>query len=162
VFPITAAQGGTGISSYAVGDVIYANGLTSFGTLHKPTVFGALSMDSTGTPTWAEPSIPQNSKSANYTLIASDNGKHIFHPSADTTARTITIPANVSVSFPVGACVTFVNQAGAGTLSIAIATDTMYLAGAGTTGTRTLAANGVCTALKITSNAWIISGTGLT
>ena len=39
---------------------------------------------------------------------------------------------------------------------------TMRLAGAGTTGTRTLAANGVATALKITATEWIISGTNLT
>jgi hypothetical protein len=38
----------------------------------------------------------------------------------------------------------------------------MRLAGAGTTGSRTLAANGVATAIKITSTEWIISGTGLT
>jgi len=38
----------------------------------------------------------------------------------------------------------------------------MRLAGAGTTGNRTLAANGVATAIKITSTEWIISGTGLT
>ncbi|HET9574537.1 MAG TPA: hypothetical protein VFP29_12515, partial [Methyloceanibacter sp.] len=44
---------------------------------------------------------------------------------------------------------------------IAITSDTMRLAGAGTTGSRTLAANGVATALKVTSTEWIISGTAL-
>lgn len=106
--------------------------------------------------------IPQNSQSAAYTLVLSDGGKHLLHPSADTTARTFTIPANSSVAFPVGTAVTFVNQNGAGTVTIAITTDTMRLAGAGTTGSRTLAANGVATALKVTSTEWIISGTGLT
>jgi hypothetical protein len=38
----------------------------------------------------------------------------------------------------------------------------MYLAGAGTTGSRTLAAYGVATAIKVTSTSWIISGNGLT
>lgn len=106
--------------------------------------------------------IPQNSQSADYTLVAGDAGKHILHPSADTTARTFTIPANSSVAFAVGTPVTFVNQHGAGSLTIAITTDAMYLAGAGTTGSRTLAANGIATALKLTSTEWIISGTGLT
>lgn len=106
--------------------------------------------------------IPQNSQSAAYTLALTDSGKHILHPSADTTARTFTIPANSSVAFPVGTAITFVNQNGAGTVTIAITTDTMRLAGAGTTGSRTLAANGVATAIKITSTEWIISGTGLT
>ena len=106
--------------------------------------------------------IPQNSRSAAYTLVISDAGKHILHPSADTTARTFTIPANGSVAFPVGTAVTFINQNGAGVITIAITTDTMRLAGAGTTGSRTLAANGIATAVKVTSTEWIISGVGLT
>jgi hypothetical protein len=103
----------------------------------------------------------QNSQSADYTLVASDDGKQIFHPSADTTARTWTIPANGSVPFSVGTCITFINQNGAGTITIAITTDTMRLAGAGTTGSRTLIANGIATAVKVTSTEWIINGTGL-
>ena len=106
--------------------------------------------------------MPQNSQSANYTLIGSDAGKHLLHPAADTTARTFTIPANAAVAFPLGSVLTFVNQASAGVISIAITADTMRLAGAGTTGTRSLAANGVATALKVTATEWIIYGTGLT
>ncbi len=85
--------------------------------------------------------VPQNSKSTNYTLVLSDAGKHILHPSADTTARTFTIPKNSSVAYEIGTALTFVNQNSAGVLTIAITTDTMRLAGAGTTGSRTLAAN---------------------
>jgi hypothetical protein len=106
--------------------------------------------------------IPQNSQSAAYTLVLADAGKHILHPSADTTARTWTIPANASVAFPIGTAITFVNQNAAGVITIAITTDTMRLAGAGTTGSRTLAANGIATVLKSTATEWIISGTGLT
>jgi hypothetical protein len=106
--------------------------------------------------------IPQNSQSAAYTLVLADAGKHILHPSADTTARTFTIPANSSVAFPIGTAITFINQNGAGVVTIAITTDTMRLSPAGTTGSRTLAANGSATAIKITSTEWIISGSGLT
>lgn len=104
--------------------------------------------------------IPQNSKSAAYTLVLTDAQKHILHPTADNNARTFTIPANSSVAYPIGTAVTFVNQIN--TVTIAITTDTMVLAGAGTTGSRTLAANGIATALKIASTTWMISGTGLT
>jgi hypothetical protein len=38
----------------------------------------------------------------------------------------------------------------------------MRLAGNGATGTRTLTANGVATAIKITGTEWIISGVNLT
>jgi hypothetical protein len=47
------------------------------------------------------------------------------------------------------------------TVTIAITTDTMYLAGSGATGSRTLAAYGVATAVKVTSTSWIISGSNL-
>lgn len=106
--------------------------------------------------------IPQNSQSTAYTLVLGDANKHILHPSADTTARTFTIPANSSVAYPIGTALTFVNQNGAGVITISITTDTMRLAGPGSTGNRSLAANGICTALKLTSTEWIISGTGLT
>lgn len=132
-------------------------------TLTNKTISGAsntLTVD--GTNEVGYKNIPQNSQSAAYTLVLGDAGKHILHPSADTTARIFTIPANSSVAFPIGTAVTFVNQNSAGTITIAITTDTMRLAGAGTTGSRTLAANGVATAIKITSTEWIISGTNLT
>jgi hypothetical protein len=132
-------------------------------TLTNKTISGAdntLSVD--GTVAVGFRTIPQNSQSDAYTLVLADSGKHILHPTADTTARTFTIPANGSVAYPVGTAITFINQNGAGVVTIAITTDTMRLAGAGTTGSRTLAANGVATAIKLTSTEWIISGTGLT
>lgn len=106
--------------------------------------------------------LPQNSQSAAYTLVLADAGGHLYHPSADTTARTWTIPANASVAFPIGTAITFVNDTGAGAITIAITSDTLVLAGAGTTGSRTLAANGIATAIKVTATRWIINGTGLT
>jgi hypothetical protein len=104
--------------------------------------------------------VPQNSQSAAYTTVLADSGKQILHPSSDNNARTFTIAANGSVAYPVGTVITFVNQIN--TLTIAINTDTMTLAGTSTTGNRTLAANGIATAIKIASTSWLISGTGLT
>lgn len=106
--------------------------------------------------------IRQNSQSANYVLDLTDIGKQIYHPSTDTAARTWTIPANSAVAFPIGAPVTFVNDTGAGAITIAINSDTLVLAGVGSTGSRTLAADGNATALKIGPTRWQISGSGLT
>jgi hypothetical protein len=103
---------------------------------------------------------PIISQSAAYTLVLTDAGKTILHPDSDNNARTFTIPANGSVAYPVGTVITFVNMKN--TLTIAITTDTMYLAGPGTTGSRTLAEYGVATAVKLTSTTWLISGNGLT
>lgn len=97
---------------------------------------------------------------ANTTLTLTARGKHVRHSSA--TAHAVTIPANASVAYAIGDAITFVNPNGSGVLTIAITTDTMRLAGAGTTGSRTLAANGIATALKVSATEWIISGTGLT
>jgi hypothetical protein len=103
--------------------------------------------------------VPQSSAATtgSYTIVAADAGEHIY----STATRTITIPANASVAFPVGTAISFVAATGA-TVTIAITSDTLLLAGAGTTGSRTLAPFGMATAIKITSTSWIISGNGLT
>ena len=104
---------------------------------------------------------PVNSQSADYTLLLADSGKTIFHPASDANDRTFTIPANSSVAYAVGTVVTFINLS-ANDLTIAITTDTMYLAGDGATGSRTLAEYGVASAVKVASTSWVISGNGLT
>jgi hypothetical protein len=104
--------------------------------------------------------VPVVSKSEAYTLVLADSGKTILHPIADDNARTFTIPANSSVAYPIGTAITFVNLIN--DVTIAITSDTMYLANDGDTASRTLAAYGVATAVKVASTTWIISGNGLT
>ena len=103
--------------------------------------------------------IPQNSQSAAYEFVASDANGHVLHPAADNFARTFTIPSNASISYSIGTALSIVNEIN--TVTIAITTDTLVLAGAGTTGSRTLGAMGIATALKKTATSWIISGSGL-
>ena len=102
----------------------------------------------------------QVSMSAAYTFVLADMHASYLHPAADTTARIWTIPANASVAYPVNAELEIFNQNAAGVLTIAITTDTMRLSGAGTTGSRTLAANGWAMARKLTSTEWIITNFG--
>lgn len=106
--------------------------------------------------------IPQNSQSAAYQLVLSDANKHIYHPSADTTARTWTIPANGTVAFPIGTAVTFDNDTSAGIITLAITTDTLVWLPTGATGTRTIAPNGQGTALKVAATRWHLTGTNIT
>jgi len=162
VLGVTKGGTGTTTSTGSGNNVLSTSPTLTTPVLGTPTSGNLSNCTADGTNAVGYLIIPQNSKSANYTLVLTDSGDHIFHPSADTTARTWTIPANSSVAFPIGTAVTFINQNGAGVITIAITTDTMRLAGAGTTGNRTLAANGIATAIKITSTEWIISGTGLT
>lgn len=106
--------------------------------------------------------ILQNSQSEAYTTVLADAGKHVYHPGADTTARIWTIDSNANVAYPLGTAITFVNDTSAGIITISITSDTLVLAPGGTTGSRTLAANGMATAIKMTATRWMISGSGLT
>jgi hypothetical protein len=103
---------------------------------------------------------PVNRQDSSYTLVLADSGKTILK-GTNTASQTYTIPANSSVAYPVGTILTFANL-GNVACSIAITTDPMYLSPGGSTGTRTLAAFGVATAVKVTSTNWMISGAGLT
>jgi hypothetical protein len=159
---LPVASGGTGATtSTGSGAVVLATsptlvtpvlGTPTSGTLSTCTVDGTDAVGFRNTPV--------NSQSAAYTLVLADSGKTIFHPVADDNARTFTIPANSSVAYPVGTVISFVNLQN--TVTIAITTDTMYLANDGDTGNRTLAEYGMASAMKVDSTSWIISGNGLT
>ena len=171
---LAVTNGGTGITTFgtgvatALGQNVSGSGsiaLTTSPTFTTPVLgtptSGTLSGCTVdGTDAVGFRNTPINSQSAAYTLVLTDAGKTILHPIADDNARTFTIPANSSVVYPVGTVITFVNLIN--TVTIAITTDTMYLAGPGTTGSRTLAAYGVATAVKVASTTWVISGNGLT
>lgn len=127
-------------------------GTPSFAVLTNATVDGT---DAVGFR-----NIPQNIQNTAYTLVLTDAGKHILHPVTDNNARTFTIPDNGNVAYPVGTALTFINRAN--TVTIAITIDTLIFSPAGTTGSRTLAANGSATCIKTDSTEWLISGSGLT
>lgn len=114
----------------------------------------------TGDARYQTNAITQNAQTGNYTLLLTDANKHIFHASGAGAGDTYTIPANASVAFPIGTVVTFVNN-DSNNISIAIASDTLTMAGTTSTGTRTLGQNGIAAALKVTSTSWLISGTSL-
>lgn len=98
--------------------------------------------------------------SAAYTTVLSDRGRALIHDVGDNTARTFTIDSNANVAFPLHTMIFFVNLKN--TLTIAITSDTMTLANSVTTGSRTLAVNGIATAYKIGTTSWLIWGVGLT
>jgi len=121
------------------------------------TGFSAVATTSSTAASLGYLGMPQQSKSSAYTTVIGDAGKHIYV----TATATITIDSNANVAYPIGTSIAFIAAAGA-TVTIAITTDVMYLGGTGTTGSRTLAAYGMATAVKVTSTSWFINGTGLT
>lgn len=103
--------------------------------------------------------LEQLSYSANHTFGFGDMNRQIIHPAADNNARTWTIPANSSIPFKIGTAFTIINEIN--NVQIAITTDTLT-DGSNATGTRTLAAGGVATILKVAATKWKITGVGLT
>ena len=186
------ANGGTGassLSSITVGNATLATTATNLGgTTQWSTPYQSASgttsyvaagttgyfyvSNSGGAPSWSNalPSsatinsnavgykeVPLLNQAPSTAITTADSGKS-FYANA---AGTWTIPANGSQAFAVGSVLTFINM-NASACTIAITTDTMYLAGTGTTGSRTLAPYGMATAIKMTSTTWLISGSGLT
>ena len=101
--------------------------------------------------------IPQNLQNGAYTLTIDDAGKHIFRTGG---SGNITIPSNGAVAFPIGTAVSFINLSSVG-MGIACG-DSLVQAGAGSTGTRTLAQYGSATAVKTGTTQWFITGVNLT
>lgn len=99
-----------------------------------------------------------NAISDNYTLALTDRGLSVDFSGGS--GKTVTIPANASVNFPIGSVVVLTNNS-ANSLAIAITTDTLRQAGTTNTGSRTLSAYGQATLRKVTSTVWFISGAGL-
>jgi len=96
-------------------------------------------------------SIPQNSQSGAYTLVAADAGKHIL------ASGNITVPDSV---FSAGDAVTIVNNTGSD-LTITKTITTMYLGTDASSANRTLATRGVATILFASGTVAYISGAGL-
>lgn len=101
---------------------------------------------------------PQIADQDDYTLALTDSGGHYYHVSA--TPHTLTIPANASVAFPIGTVIAIVNENGAGAITLAITTDTLRWGSS--TGSRTIAANGTASLLKVTATVWRLTGDGIT
>ena len=97
--------------------------------------------------------IPNNHKTASYTLLASDSGKNI------TTNSGVTIPASVLAT---GSAVTIINASGSDITLTQGSGLNLYNTADASTGNRTLAARGMATVLFASSQTTAyISGAGL-
>lgn len=132
--PIAVASGGTGSTTAA-------GALTNLGAL---------------TVTYKE--LPQSAKSAGYSFDLTQSAGHVYYTGA---AATATVPTNASVAFPVGTAITIVNN-GSGALAIARGGGVnMKWAATGADADRSLAVGGMAMILKVATDLWFISGSGL-
>lgn len=137
-------------------DKLIGRGSASTGVMEEITLGSSLDLSST---TLNAGVITQRSSSTATTTVMADQNGHLLHPAADDNPRTFTIDSNANVAYPIGTTITFINEIN--TLTIAITSDTLVFAGDGDTGSRELAADGMATAIKITSTKWMIAGSGL-
>jgi len=97
--------------------------------------------------------VPINSQTAGYTLVAADSGKHV-----SITTGGVTVPSGV---FSAGQMITIYNNSASNQTITQGASVTMYIAGTATTGNRTLAQRGLVTLFCVASNTFVINGGGL-
>jgi len=97
--------------------------------------------------------VPINSQTTGYTLVAADLGKFI------STNANVTIPASV---FSSGQSILVYNNSANNITLVQAANTTVQLAGTATTGNRTLAQRGLSTIFCVAANTFVTSGSGLT
>ena len=151
----------TTLAGYGITDgITAATAASTYAPLASPSLTGTASATDEAANSynigWRD--CPQNSKTANYQLLISDRGMQVL---MNGTSLTLTIPANGTVAFPLGTTIMVVNS-NATSLTVAITTDTMTLANSTTTGSRTVAQNGLATLTKVGASNWLIAGTGVT
>lgn len=104
--------------------------------------------------------VPSVALTSNYTPAFTDMGGQLYH--TDGVVYTLTVPSDTTLATTVGSTFLVINGSGAANVSIVQDTGvTLVWGGAATTGTRTLAATGMATLLKVAANTWFISGVGL-
>jgi hypothetical protein len=168
----TAAVVATGTSGATLG--LLNGNLTFSGTVANTalvsmsagaTLSGTVDYRLTATPTTINSDsigyrgAPLNTQDATYTLVLVDSGKTVLHTSAST--HTWTIPPNSSVAYPTGTVIVVANI-GSGAVTIARGSGvSLRIGGSATNGDKTLAQHGIASLLKLDTNSWYISGTGV-
>jgi len=99
--------------------------------------------------------VPVNSQTAAYTVVAGDAGKFISITTGGVSVLTTT-------SFTTGQSVSIYNNSGSNQTITQGASVTIYQVGTANTGNRTLAQRGLCTLLCVGSNTYVITGGGVT
>ena len=95
--------------------------------------------------------VPQNAQTSAYTLVASDNGKHV-----SITTGGVTVPSGV---FSAGNIITIYNDSASNQTITQGSSVTLREAGTANTGNRTLAQRGLATILCVASNEFVVTGT---
>ena len=139
---LTASSAATSGLSWATPDVTLTNTATLTNkTLTSPVINLSFNAQSLVSPT------------TSYTLVLSDNGKMVEIDNAE--ARTITVPKNSVVAFPIGAQIN-ISQVGAGQVTVAPVDVDVTING--TPGLKLRTTWSSATLIKRDTNKWILIG----
>jgi hypothetical protein len=158
---LTGAVSGAGINAYlasppAIGGTAAAAGsFTTVAASSTVTATGAITGSTANDSVGNVRNIVQQTKSAPYTLVATDNGQCIVTNSG------VTVPTSV---FSTGNVVTIYNNSGSSITITQGSSMTLQWAGqsTSTTGNRTLALYGIATVLFLSASSAVITGVGMT
>jgi hypothetical protein len=158
---LTGAVSGAGINAYlasppAIGGTAAAAGsFTTVAASSTVTATGAVTGSTANDSLGNVRNIVQQTKSAPYTLAATDNGQCIVTNSG------VTVPTSV---FSTGNVVTIYNNSGSSITITQGSSMTLQWAGqsTSTTGNRTLALYGIATVLFLSASSAVITGVGMT
>jgi hypothetical protein len=89
-------------------------------------------------------------------LALTDAGKHVY------VSAGVTVPPNSTAPFDIGTVITIVNSSASSITVTQGSGVTLRLSGSTSTGNRTLAAYGLCSCIKVATDTWYISGSGMT
>jgi hypothetical protein len=139
------------------GTQVLTNKTLTSPTLNGATISAGTVLNDSGTISAASPGfrgLPPSSQTpgSTITLALADAGKSI----PNTTGGWI-IPANASVAIPPASVFILYNDSGSAQ-TVAITSDTLRLHGSATTGTRTVAARGLGTLIKVHATEWVATG----
>jgi hypothetical protein len=143
--PLSAANGGTGVSSLGTGVA------TFLGTPSSANL-AAMITDEIGTGNIVLSEISTSSQTASYTLVAGDRGKLVEMNVGS--ANNLTVPLDSSVNFPTGTQIDIL-QVGSGQTTVVA---TVGVTINGTPGLKIRAQWGGATLIKRAANTWVLIG----
>ena len=105
--------------------------------------------------------MPQSAATTNYTLLSTDQDKHIYFTNSGDVS--LIVPNNSQVNWPVGTTI-YVVVKSTNSANVTITPNTnvsLYLEGNSTSSTRTIRTYGMATLLNVAANTWFVQGTAV-
>jgi hypothetical protein len=154
------AQSAFNTANTASSNTIYLQGGLNTANSNTAYLQGALNTANTNINA-ASQTVPQNAQTTNYTLIASDAGKHLYYTQSANV--NLYIPWSSNASFANGTTIMIVSRT-TSSANVTVTPNTgvtMYLAGNTTSASRNVTTYGMATLIQVAANTWFINGTGV-